>query len=238
MAKNGQKKEAAAAIAYTGGFAKVKIAGNWPECPIYAPVPFKLPPLSYPSGADLGDPELDGNGCASVTCSSFSVGNHVITVTYSGDDTYDGSSATIDQEVDGSTMQGTSTVAATSSPNPSTVGGLVTFTATVAGSGGSGATPTGDVDFLDTTTGADLGDPTLSGGKASFSTSELGLGDHQISVTYSGDTNYSGSSTTLDQTVKLAATTTVVSTDPSPSNYGDSVTFGAGFRGHEPLLEF
>ena len=93
--------------------------------------------------------------------------------------------------------------------------------------GGSGTTPTGDVDFLDTTTGTDLGDPTLVGGSASFSSSDLALGDNQITVTYSGDSNYNISSTTLDQTVNKTASTTVVTTSPSPSNYGDSVTFTA-----------
>ena len=120
-----------------------------------------------------------------------------------------------------------STTSASSSPNPSDFGSLVKFSATVSPVGGSSATPTGDVDFLDTTTGTDLGDPTLSGGSASFSSSDLALGDNQITVTYSGDSNYYVSSTTLDQTVNKTASSTVVTTSPSPSNYGDSVTFTA-----------
>ena len=198
--------------------------------PAYPPGPVPSGTVEFvdtTSGTDLGDPTLDGNGCATVTSSALTtVGDHTITVTYSGDSNYYGSSATFDQQV-GNGAAADSTTSASSSPNPSDYGSLVKFSATVSPVGGSGTTPTGDVDFLDTTTGTDLGDPTLVGGSASFSSSDLALGDNQITVTYSGDSNYNVSSTTLDQTVNKTASTTVVTTSPSPSNYGDSVTFTA-----------
>jgi Bacterial Ig-like domain (group 3) len=67
----------------------------------------------------------------------------------------------------------------------------VTFTATVAGSGG---TPTGSVTFTDTTTSQTLGTITLGnvGGaqQAAFTTSALTAGTHHIQASYNGDSNF------------------------------------------------
>src|SRR5207248_9274673 len=104
-----------------------------------------------------------------------------------------------------------STTGVTSSVNPSVSGQPVTFTATVkAGTAGVG-TPTGTVTFKD---GANtLGTGTLdSSGHAMFVTSPLAVASHSITASYGGDANFNGSiSTTLNQTVKKAATTTLVS---------------------------
>src|SRR5258708_7764257 len=62
-------------------------------------------------------------------------------------------------------------------------------------------TPTGTVDFYDTTTGTDLGNGTLSGGVTSLITSALALGTHVIQASYSGDSNYLPSVDGLTQTV-------------------------------------
>jgi len=76
------------------------------------------------------------------------------------------------------------TVAA--SPNPSTGGQAVTFTATVTGSGG---TPTGTVTFYDSTTSLGIG--TLNGsGVATFTISSLASGPHTITAVYTGDANF------------------------------------------------
>jgi hypothetical protein len=88
--------------------------------------------------------------------------------------------------------------ALSSSPNPSTFGQSVTFTATVTSGVG---TPTGSVTFRDGTTG--LGSGTLNAsGQATFNTSALSVGNHSITAVYDGDTNYVAStSATLTQTV-------------------------------------
>src|SRR5450759_2873665 len=111
-----------------------------------------------------------------------------------------------------------------SSSNPSTVGGSVTYTATVA------PTPDGGtMAFTDNTT-------TLSGcaavavntstGKASCTTSYGAVGSHTILASYSGDTNFVASSGSLTQQVN-AATTTVVSSSSNPSTAGNGVTYTA-----------
>src|ERR1035437_5853652 len=96
--------------------------------------------------------------------------------------------------------------ALTSSPNPSTVGHAVTYTATVS------PTPDGGtVAFTDNNT-------TLSGcaavavntstGKATCTTSYSAVGSHAIVASYSGDPNYAASSGSLTQQVNAAAATT------------------------------
>jgi len=77
--------------------------------------------------------------------------------------------------------------ALTSSPNPSTLGEPVTFTATVTSA--AGAPPDGEsVSFKQGKTVVGTG--TLSGGSASFTTSSLKVGTHSVIAVYSGDTNF------------------------------------------------
>jgi hypothetical protein len=77
--------------------------------------------------------------------------------------------------------------ALTSSPNPSTPGEPVTFTATVTSA--AGAPPDGEtVSFNQGKTV--LGTGTLSGGTATFTTSTLKVGSHTVTAVYAGDTNF------------------------------------------------
>jgi hypothetical protein len=110
-----------------------------------------------------------------------------------------------------------------SSPNPSTYGVSVTFTATV--SSGTG-TPTGSVTFKDGAT--TLGTSPLNGGQATLSTSSLAGGAHSITASFSGDSSHASStSTSLMQTVNQAGTTTTLSSGANPSTWGQNVTFTA-----------
>ncbi|WP_245235547.1 IPT/TIG domain-containing protein [Mesorhizobium erdmanii] len=86
-----------------------------------------------------------------------------------------------------------------SSQNPSQFGQPVTFTATVAATGG---TPAGTVTFADG--GLTIGSATLSGGLATFSTSTLAIGSHTITASYGGSTTFAPStSPSLAQTVDV-----------------------------------
>ena len=85
---------------------------------------------------------------------------------------------------------GTST-SLSSSPNPALAGSVVTFSATVAGSGG---VPTGTVAFYDSANS--LGLATLNGsGQASLSTAALSAGGspHSVTAVYSGDSVFASS---------------------------------------------
>jgi Bacterial Ig-like domain (group 3)/Beta-propeller repeat len=112
-----------------------------------------------------------------------------------------------------------------SSPNPSTYGQKVTFTAVVTPS--LGAPPDGEtVTFMKGT--KVLGTGTLSGGSASFTTSTLPVGTSYIKAVYGGDSNFAGStSKAVSQVVSKATTTTALTSSQNPSNFGQSVTFTA-----------
>lgn len=104
--------------------------------------------------------------------------------------------------------------------NPLIFGQPVTFTATITSSGPS----TGTVTFNDGSTV--VASVPLASGQASFSTSSLAAGSHSITATFSGDSRWNGSaSSVLSQTVNKAATSTAISTSTSPSILNQSVTF-------------
>jgi hypothetical protein len=118
-----------------------------------------------------------------------------------------------------------STTTLSSSPNPSTYGQAVTFTATVTSY--VGAPPDGEtVKFTKGTTV--LGTGTLRGGSASLTTSGLPVGTDYIKAVYSGDANFAASaSKAVSQVVSKATTTTALTSSLNPSNFGQSVTFTA-----------
>ena len=125
-----------------------------------------------------------------------------------------------------------------SSPNPSSYGQSVTFTVTVeTGTGSLG----GFVSIADTYNGTTT---TLAGGlalsdsyngttgTATFSTTTLGVGQHSLVASYSGDSVHFSSKSTdngvapLIQTV-VPATITTLTSSLNPSTVGASVTFTA-----------
>jgi len=90
----------------------------------------------------------------------------------------------------------------TSSPNPSSYGLPVTFTAVVSSS--EGAPPDGEtISFMNGKTV--LGTGTLSSGSASFTTSTLKVGATSVTAVYGGDSNFAGStSNVVKQVVEKA----------------------------------
>jgi MBG domain (YGX type)/Bacterial Ig-like domain (group 3) len=120
----------------------------------------------------------------------------------------------------------TTGTAVTSSADPSTYGGSVTFTATVTGSDGGGTVAF----FADgsATPIASCGSEALtasgSGSVATCSTSALTAGTHAITAAYSGDSDYDGSSGTLSggQVVDPAPLAVDVT---GAQVYGGSATF-------------
>jgi hypothetical protein len=102
------------------------------------------------------------------------------------------------------------TTTGTASPSPASFGQSVTLKATVTG---SSSTPTGTVDFYDTTTATDLGSVSLSGGSASLMTAVLPVGSNTITLSYGGDSKNLKSSGTVTVTVNQA----VIVLDPSAS---------------------
>ena len=176
-----------------------------------------------------------GSGSAA-TCKtkSLPVGSHTIAASYNGDSNFNLSNGSIPYTVNAPGIATTTTV--TSSQNPSSYLQPVTLTATVTASGGG--SPTGTVEFL--ADGLDISGcsavqlvPIQNGSAATCTIATLQPGGHSIVANYSGDANFSPSSGTLNpQVVNAAATTTVLTAvPPSPSSFGQSVTFTATVTG-------
>jgi uncharacterized repeat protein (TIGR01451 family) len=91
----------------------------------------------------------------------------------------------------------------------------VTLTVTVAASSANGSTPTGTVDFFDTSTGVDLTIPplTLTNGTATLTSANLPAGTNTITLTYSGDSNFAKTSTTAT----IVVIPSILVLDPSTS---------------------
>ena len=112
------------------------------------------------------------------------------------------------------------TVALTSSVNPSLVGQLVALTATVASADPSRSGP---VTFLDGTVVV-CSNINLNGGSAVCSVSTLALGQHNLTASYAGDANNAASvSAVLVQVVKQQATLSLAAS-PNPVVVLQSVT--------------
>ena len=115
----------------------------------------------------------------------------------------------------------------TSSADPAAVGASVTLTATVSPAGGNGI-PTGTVTFS-VDGGAGTAVALNGSGQASYSTTTLTAGTHMIGASYSGDTNYTASATSLsERIIGPAASIAVV------SGSGQSAVVGSAFAA--PLI--
>ncbi len=135
----------------------------------------------------IGSGMLNASGIAMFTTSSLAVINHSIVAAYLGDSNNPvQDSVALSQVVN----QAATTTAVVSSHNPSIVGHLVAFTASV--SFANGVAANGDaVEFFDEQ--GKLGVVAVSNGKATLATSKLTVGNHQIWAEYLGDANLQAS---------------------------------------------
>jgi autotransporter-associated beta strand protein len=171
---------------------------------------------------------------ATFTTSALGAGSNTIVAVYNGNPTFAlHASAAITQTVNPAAVR-TSSTSLVSSLNPSTFGQSVAFTATVKDTGsGAAQTPTGTVQFMDGTTV--LGTATLSASStgvavATFTTGSLAVGSHSITAVYEGNATFAvgNPSAVVKQVVKQGASgTTITSSLPNGSVYGQSVTFTA-----------
>ncbi|NYF91012.1 Ig-like domain repeat protein [Tunturiibacter empetritectus] len=174
--------------------------------------------------ATIGTATLNSAGVALFPTQSLASGTHIITASYAGDsNTAPGTSTSVTQIV----KDGTS-VALSSSLNPSSPQVSVTFSALVVGTSG---VPTGSVRFLDG--GVLLGTVNLDAtGAASFSTSTLSVTTHRITASYSGDANsIASTSNTVNQIVVASSTATTLTTSNPDVSFGTAVTFTANVTG-------
>ena len=136
----------------------------------------------------LGAAALDAGGHASLSTSTLSAGSRSIAAVYEGDSAFSPShSANLTQVVKNSTS-----VAVTSTSNPSSPGQSIVLTATISSPPPFIGYPTGTMTFFDGAT--QLGTAAVSfPGKATWTTSALGSGSHSITAAYGGDGAFTGS---------------------------------------------
>ena len=133
----------------------------------------------------FGTTTLTSSGAATLSVSTLSVGTHAITAAYGATPNSASSTSTVLNQVIQPAQATTATTLA-SSANPTTSGQTVTFTASVVKTLQSPQQPTGVVTLLDGSTV--LGTNTLdSTGSATFRTSTLDAGSHNITASYGGD---------------------------------------------------
>jgi uncharacterized membrane protein len=168
------------------------------------------------------------SGTAIFNSSSLSVGTHTITASYAGDNNFGSStSAAVTQIVN---QTGTTTTLA-ASPNPANFGQTVTLTATITPVAPGAGTATGTVAFLDGAT--TLGTVTLnSAATATFTSSSLGPGSHNITASYGGDPNFTASASAATSFSVGLTAPTIASPASGFSTTNSSVTVtGTGTTG-------
>lgn len=163
---------------------------------------------------------LNGN-TATYSTSSLGPGGNPITATYTGDASFASSgSPVLIQNV----AKLSATISLGSNPNPSTLGQIVVITATVFSTGNP--QPSGTVLFRDGK--KILETAPLISGVASSKVSNLGVGSHSLTGTYSGDLTHADvTSAPIVQQVTTGAATVSLSSSLNPSLYGQNVTFTA-----------
>ena len=177
--------------------------------------------------ATLGTGVLSGGSpnTATFTTSALGVAGspHMISAVYGGDPNHTESNSS---PVTQTTTRAGTTTSITSDFQTAALNTPVTFTATVT----SGAT--GTVQFYDNGTTL-LDTKTLSSGLAVSTISTLGLGNHQITAIFSGDSNFNQSSTVTPAALVVVAHTslTTILSVPNPSDYGTLATFNSTVTG-------
>lgn len=154
------------------------------------------------------------SGTATFSIGSLAPGLHSISAVYSGDSNFLNSSGSLNQTVN----QASTTVIVTSSVNPSGFGFPVTFLAAITPQ--YGGQTTGTVTFKDGLT--TLGSTAVSGNVASLTTKALGIGTHSITTLYSGDSNFTSSTSSVLSQIVEGPTLTI---SPSSLTFQTQVVF-------------
>ena len=167
---------------------------------------------------------LTASGIVTFALANLSVGSHQISANYGGDATFGPStSPALTQNV---SQASTSTALATT-PNTATFGQTVFLTATVTVLAPGAGTPGSSVVFQDN--GVTIGSASLANsGQASFNLSTLSVGSHNLTAVYSGDPNFTTSTSPIViQTINPASTALTLSSSPNPASPTQPIVFTA-----------
>lgn len=177
--------------------------GGSPNAPITGTVAF-YDGCVYPNvGKLLGTGTISGQSSPGLYVANFAVsfaaaGAHHICAVYTGDANVQSSTVSSALTLTVVSQSSSQTSLTVGTPTPIYAGQAVTLTANVTG---DSATPavTGTVTFYDGT--SSLGTANVAGGMASFTTSSLTGGVHNIYAAYSGDSNFIKSQSQVTQVV-------------------------------------
>ena len=188
--------------------------------------------VSFSDGATLLGTISLTNNSGQLSVSTLGAGSHSITAAYNGDASTNGStSSVLSQTINPAATTTTFTV----SPNPSVFNQWISFVVTVAPV--TGGTPSGTVTLMDGTN--TLSTATLSAGVGRISYSGLVPGTHSVTAAYSGDANFTASTSAAQNvTVNQASSTTTISSSLNPSTYGQGVTFTASVQAPQGINPF
>lgn len=188
----------------------------------------------YDDGVALGDALVTAGGIATLTRSFTTATTHPLTAVFTPNAgsnylTSTGALTLVVRQLD-------TRVTLTSSGSPSTYGGTVTFTVTVAKRGAAGPTPTGQVTLVEDATRQELGKGNLdASGVIRFDTSALGGGTHNVTATYGGDASYvAGNTASIPHVVSPARPAVTVAVIPASAVFGQSVTVTATVASSAP----
>ncbi|WP_435020745.1 Ig-like domain repeat protein [Tundrisphaera sp. TA3] len=183
----------------------------------------------------LGTGTLDAQGVATFTTTALNAGSNAITAVYLGDSNFAASTSAPASQSVAKAASSTSLASSTTTPD---LNQPVTLTATIVGPMGGSAG--GTVSFFDGATL--LGTAVVDGqGIATFVVAGLGMGAHEITASYGGDSNLlASSSPAVAVTITRSQTEagSVTSSDPQVF-FGETVvltaTFSATTTNGEPM---
>jgi len=193
-------------VAGSGGVVTYDVTVSGPQG-LGVPVPTGTVTVNDSNGGSCTTATLDSNG--SGTCQITESASFTATATYIGDLNYISTTVLL-----------TPTVMVTDNSLSVSAGGLLTFTATVAGPGAA-LTPTGSVAW--TLTGPNspaCSSSTLSsGGTATCTVSDVVAGAYGATAVYGGDSNYAGSSG-VDTTATIGPALLTITASSGSFTYG------------------
>lgn len=171
---------------------------------------------------------LDGNGSCSISYTWAARGQYSVVATYTPTGNFNASASVASTQV--VTRRTSSTVVVTSKPF-AYIGDPLVFTTTVTG---SGPTPTGTIILYAYESNTVIGTCTLASGSCVINLTASTVGNHRVWASYSGDdVEYlaSNSPYIYQNNTAKPIPTIVVTTNPSPSNFGEAVTIRATASG-------
>ncbi|WP_413811566.1 Ig-like domain repeat protein [Streptomyces sp. OE57] len=180
------------------------------------------PPLTSPLSGDTAT--------ATYTYTDIAGSPYTVTAAYNGDTDYTASSGTDTQTVE----PAATATALASVPDPSSVGQSTTFIAKVTPDTPGAGSPTGTVTFEFSDSTPPVTTPVTGGTATVAHTNPESATSYTVAAAYSGDTNFLTSSAADTHQVVQGVSTTVLTTSPSPSVTGETVTFTAAVAAVPP----